>query len=428
MLTLAGVFALPGLAGLPEPTVLTIEDSVRIGLERSGRVRNAARDRKIADAAIGQVGAQVRPQVSASASYSRLDQTQSFDFGEQSMELGSLDNYAAGVSLRQLVYAGGSVRAALQAARDYRDLESYAFHRVRAGLTKDIRSAFTDLLLLREVVEVQEQALQQLRDMVQQIENRFQREDASEFDLMNARVQLRNAKPDLVAARNDLSLGRASFANLIRLDGQDFEVSGELRLQPLDDEIDALQERARRQRPEIMELELLGDLYQSDIRAETGKYLPSFHLTADYGGENPSATLTGDDGWDWRWRAGIQMSWNWLDGGLRRHSTRRKRLERDKAQEKLEDAKRGIELEVRQAHLQAIHAEEAAAASLENVELAEKSLAIAETRYKTGLATRLEYSDVQLALTRARLNRLRALRDHAQAVNRLAYAVGDYVE
>lgn len=440
---LALAVALLGAIARAEVPRYTLEDCLRIGLVRSAALRNAVRDREMAEATIGEIGAQVWPQVSAHAAYTRLDEVESVQFGDESLELGALDNYSARLSLRQLVYAGGSVRAALQAARNYRDLETYQLDQVRTTLIHEIRAGFIDLQLLDAAVGVQAQTVAQLQALVARTEARFARDQASEFDLLNARVQLRNALPDQVRAENDLAVAKAAFRNLIGLEQTEFDLKGDLEQiaqwmpPPLPEASDAavempslasLQATALGQRPELRVLERLVSLRTSDVRAEQGGYLPAIHLTADYRGENPANMLSADDDWSWRWQAGLQLSWNLLDGGLRRHTVRRKRLERDKAHETLDDARRRVELDVRQAALRLQHAEATLAAAGDNVELAERSLQIAETRYETGLTTRLEFTDVNLALSRARLNRLRALRDYGQAINALRFAMGADVE
>jgi len=81
-------------------------------------------------------------------------------------------------------------------------------------------------------------------------------------------------------------------------------------------------------------------------------------------------------------------------------------------------------LEVRQAYLALEHARELLAASGDSVALAERALAIARTRYETGLSTYIEFTDANLALSTARLVRAQALHDHAVALAQVAFACG----
>lgn len=409
-----------------EAPVYTLEECLEIGLQRAGTLKNALRDRDIAETTVGQVAAQVYPHLSARAAYTRLDERQSVTFGEQSVELGALDNYSAGLSLQQLLYSGGSVRAALQAAANYRDLESHRLDRVRSELIRDIRAAFADLLLLDGVVEVHEQTVSQLRETLDQTQRRFEQDAVSEFDLLNARVQLQNAIPDRIRAVNDRTVARTAFRNLLDLEEEHFTLSGELHAEPFEAHLHVLLDSALRRRPELAIMEKQVALREADVRAEQGAYLPRLHLNADFIGENPATVFDSGAEWDWSWRAGLQLSWNWLDGGLRRYTVRQKRLEREKALEDLDLARKAVELQVRQAWLRAGHASEALGVARENIALAEKSMRIAAQRYASGLTTRLEMTEVNLALARARLNHLRALRDHHHAVNDLSFAVGAY--
>lgn len=404
----------------------SLEDCLRIGLQRAGTLRNARRDREIADATIGQVGAQLYPHLGSSMSYRRMDERQVIEFGDQRMELGALDNYSAGVNLRQLLYSGGSVAAAVQAAEAFKDVADSQVDMVRADLIRDIHAAFYNILLLEAVVDVHEQSVELLQEMVAQTEKRFEQDTVSEFEVMNARVQLDNARPDLIRARNQLSVAKSAFRHLLQLEEEEYDIEGELLYEPFDYNARELLEIARRNRPEFKALRMQLLLKDSDIRAERGGYMPSVHLTASYSGENPPTMLATESGWEWRWTAGVQLTWDFLDGGMRRHRIRQKELEKGKAEEELDLASRYIEQEVQEAYLRMKHASEAVKASRENVALAERSLQIAATRYSSGLTTRIEYTEINLALMRARLNWLQAIRDHRQALTDIAYAVGDY--
>ena len=93
----------------------------------------------------------------------------------------------------------------------------------------------------------------------------------------------------------------------------------------------------------------------------------------------------------------------------------------------LEDA---IELEVRSALLEIEAALETLKSQEKNVEMAEEGLEIANKRYLQGYATNLEVMDAQLALTRARNNRIQALHDLSWAVAKakksMGVLLGDY--
>ncbi len=403
---------------------LTLGDCVRLGLARAIPVQNAQRDEAIAAARIGQVRAQILPDLKASGEYLRYGDLQSFDTGQGVVPLGRQDNYSASAEVRQLLYDGGSVRAAMKAARTYREKAEQETRQAEAARVRDIKLAFYRVLLAEQNVAVEEASAEQLRGLVAQAEARFRQEAASEFDLLSARVRLANQQPNLIAARRDVRVARAALRNLLMLEERDFELVGSLEFRPAGASLEAALEAGRRQRPEIQSQLSQVVLDEVDIRYERGGYLPEVSARAAYRGQNPESFISAEDDWSWRWDAGLVLEWSLFDGALRRHRVAEKTLELSKSRARLVELERSVELEIEQAWLDLVHAAEAVAASRENIGLAAKGLDIARTRHAAGLSTYLEFADANLALSTARLNHARALCAHLQAEAVLDYACG----
>ncbi|GAG16218.1 unnamed protein product, partial [marine sediment metagenome] len=83
-----------------------------------------------------------------------------------------------------------------------------------------------------------------------------------------------------------------------------------------------------------------------------------------------------------------------------------------------------IRFEVRQAVLKLNEAKESLFSQEKNVEQAQESLRIAELNFSEGLATTLDVSSVQAALTQARTNYSQALFDYVIAAAELDRAMG----
>lgn len=402
--------------------VFTLDDCLRIGVERAVAIANARRDEGIADARIRQSRAAVLPSISAHAAYTRLDKVTILDAGEEDIRMGDYDNYTASASLTQLLYSGGKAAAALKAAKLYRRYASEATALEIEAMTRRIRIGFYDVLLASAIVEVEEKSVQQLREFVRQSEQQFAVQIISEFDLLSARVRLANEIPSLIAAQNALALARSSFRNLVCLEPAAFQLAGRLALFPVDRKLADLQEHALRNRRDIVLMDTQIALIEQDVIAARGDYLPTLRAVAAYSGEKPDPFSFGQIEWGWHWNAGLTAQWILSDGGLRGGILREKTLELEKAKANRDQLARDILLEVQQAYLSMRDAAEAEAASRDNVTLAERSYAIAATRYAQGLSTYLELTDSNLALSTARLNHVRAMHAHMAAVARLSYA------
>ena len=407
--------------------VFTLPECLALGLKQAASMRNALRDEQISGARIGQVRAQVLPQLGAKGSYTRLDEVAAFEFDGDRYEMGREDNYAAGVEASQLLYSGGSVGAALKAAKLYRDVAQARIRQAENELVRDIRTGFNDILLADEQVKVQEASVAQLEDLLKQAESRFRQQTASEFDVLTARVKVANNRPLLIHARKQADLARAAFRNLVQFDPAEFDLAGELAYEPAERSLKEWQDLGEEQRPELIEQRKYLGMWEADIRSEQGGFLPQIRAFANYEGTDPESGSARDE-WAWGWNAGLSAKWDVFDGALRQHRIREKKLELDKARETLADTERQVALEIQSHYLDLQQAAETVAASRETVELAEKSLEIAKVRYDNGLATYLDYTDANLALRTARLTRLQALHDHMNSLARLQQASGEEIK
>lgn len=371
--------------------------------------------------------AQVLPELKAKGGYTRLDEAAAFEIDGERFEMGLEDNYSAGVEVSQLLYSGGAVRSALKAAKLYREVAQARVRQAKNDLVRDIRTAFNDILLEDEQVKVQEASLAQLEDLLAQAESRHRQQTASEFDVLSARVRVANARPLLIHARKQAELARARFRTLVQLEAEAFELTGELAFAQSTRSLAEWQALGLEQRPELVEQRKFLGMWEADIRAERGGYLPQIRAFAGYDGTNPESG-SARESWEWGWSAGVTAEWDVFDGALRRNRIREKSLELAKAGETLADSERQVALEIQSHYLDLQQAAETVAASRDTVELAEKSLEIAKTRYENGLATNLDFTDANLSLSIARLTRLQALHDHMNALARLQQASGEEFE
>jgi len=402
----------------------SLDDCIRIGLAESAAAANAMRDREIADTRITQARSEAVPGVALSAGYTRLDEVEEIDFGDESVEMGSLNNYEVTAELNQLLYSGGRVGAALRAAGQSREYADWQQADIESALVRDIRVGFYNILFARAAVGVREESVAQLTALLEQTEDKFKRGTASEFDVITSRVELANEKPKLIRAVNVYDLALEAFRKLIHLDEDDAEFTGELVFEPLEAELDALVGEALSSRPTLRRAEVLVCLREEDLTAARSGALPDLRAYFLYTGANSYRFVSFDDDWQWHWNAGVVCSWPLWDGGLTVGKVREKRLQVEKSRTDLDELVRAVRLEVRQAFLDMEYAEQAVETSRDNVELAEKALSIAGVRYEAGLATRLEVADANLALNSARLNWHLALRDHMAALASLEYACG----
>jgi outer membrane protein TolC len=141
-------------------------------------------------------------------------------------------------------------------------------------------------------------------------------------------------------------------------------------------------------------------------------------------------TLTPDAGGfaaqDDQWRLGASLSMNLFDAGAIRSRIRQAQAQEDAAQAQLELVQQQVALDVRTALLNLREAQERRATTAANVQQAQEALRISQVRYKAGVATNVEVTDAQVALTEAQTNQVNAEYDYLNAQAALARALGRY--
>ncbi len=405
------------------PMVYSLEDCIRVGVLQSGVARNAQRDQAIANAQMGQAYGLALPHLSLSAAYTRLDEVQEVDFGGESQPLGNLDNYDVTATVEQLLYSGGQVGAARRAAKAARAYADAARVATEAQLMHDIETRFFGILFAREVEVVQSASVDQLQAFADQMEHRAEGGVSSDFDLLRARVSLANEVPKLIAARNAFELKAAAFVSILNIPA-DGVFTGTLACADVDLSHEEMLRLALANRAVLRGSELRVQLGREDIASTRSEGRPDLRARFNYNGANSYQFVSFEEDWQWHWNAGLVLSWNIWDGALTRHAVKQKESEYEKLITDNDELFKAVKLEVRQAYLALERARQSMAASRGNVALAERALAIAQTRHESGMTTYLEFTDANLALSTARLTWFQALHDHAVSVSTVRYVCG----
>jgi outer membrane protein TolC len=172
-------------------------------------------------------------------------------------------------------------------------------------------------------------------------------------------------------------------------------------------------------------LEAQENLKQSteQIRIQRRARLPQLSLTGSY-------TLTPDTSGfaaeDHMWQVGAGLTLDVFDAGLIRSRVHEAEGARDSAAAALDQVRQSVALDVRTALATLRQAQLNRQTTAANVQQAQEALRIAQVRYRAGVATSVEVTDAQVALTQAQTNQVNAEYDYLDAEAALARAIGRY--
>jgi len=405
------------VAGLPlwghgqeaGPLRLTLEESVALALEGNESLQMVRQDRRKAHQQIREARASALPQIDLSADYTRNWQLPTFVFetpaGRQQFKIGSRNEATSALSLRQPLYTSGKVGAAIEVA--YR-FEDFAAEKVRAG-EQQVRSAveiaFYDLLLARELVRVSDQALARTRAHLEQVESWWRGGRVSEYDLLRAQVQVSEARPDSIRARNGLALAALTFKNLIGVGlERRVEVEGGFRTRTeLElDGVEGLVQLGLERRSELRQAQRQVEMLALAVRISQAGSRPSLEMSS-----RGQVQVQSDEFELWEEKArrslntGVSLKIPLFDGFRTGAQVEQARSDWERAQLALVQLRRGVELQIQQAWLELQAAGARLAARGDALGQAETGLGLATSRYARGAGTQLEIVDAQLTLTQA---------------------------
>ncbi len=421
-------FSLLLLALLPvwpawaQPPALTLEDCLELGVARSISVAKARRERVIAEKDIRRIRAQTLPSIDAAGSYTRLGEEITYA-GLENSPL-RRDHYAASVTAEQLLYKGGSVQAALRAAKSYRTRADDETRRMTTQVRRDITKAFHELAYHEEAVRVAAASVEQLARAEEEARRKFERGVLSEFEALSAQVSLANERPALIFAEHQRDTARSILRNLLYLDDDAWTLAPAWAIDPFAIDLETLRTDGLTNRWELKQARVYLHVLEADIRVTEGEYLPEIKAFATYTGADPSETDFTSDGWDWQWAAGIRATWNLWDGGARGATRIEKGLQKEIAEDAIVDLERAVTLEIETAYRGVQQALRVLESAEETVQLASKALSIAQVRLDKNLGTNLEFTDRNLELNKARLQHLGGLLAYHHALADLTYACG----
>lgn len=335
--------------------------------------------------------------------------------------LGVSDTVAIGqLSVQQILYAGGTLRRAVEASEFLEQSAEWQHRATLAEVALDTRRAYYDGLLSQALVQVARESVDTHTRHLADADHALEVGALSKFEVLRARTSLAASESELASAQ---SLAEIALLNLKRLTGvdqtADLRLIGSLEWTPLDNAVDDLVAEARAQRPEVNALQQAIEAADKQVAARQGQFRPTvgLNVAVQHMEGVPDLIPQGVI-------VGVVGQWDLYAGGRRKYEVVEAEAQARQLRHQLIEVNELIDLDVRRAFTQ-LH-EAIAKIRKEKVTVAsgQEGLALSELRFREGIGIQAETLDAELALTQARTALVRALRDYAVAAAALDTAVG----
>jgi len=310
---------------LAQQKSLTLEESIKIGLENSKDLKIASTKRNSADYKLSEVGSMFLPQFNILGNYTRLsDNIPAFEvslpFSPSPVRIAEsiYDNYTFKIGFSQPLFTGFKLLSSKNAAMYNLKAEEYDYSKEENETAFRIQSAFWNYYKATEITKVIEQTLKQIENHLNDTKNFFNQGLVSNNDVLKLEVQYSNTKLMLIEAENNLNISKMAFNKALGfdLDSQINVVVNPGELQTIEYDAKDISNEALNNRNELKSLSYRVEGSKENIKAAWSELYPSVYLTGNYYYSNPNPRFQpAVNEFNNNWDIGVTLSWNFWDWG-----------------------------------------------------------------------------------------------------------------
>ena len=425
--------ASPGFS--EEKLVLTLDDCLNLALTRNPYYLAVREKEAAARAQVRQAASRFFPSLNGQGTDILDEKVFTLEFpsmipGEppQKVKVDFTKTYQFSLALSMPLFAGGSLTSGFRQANYNLQATKEVIRQSRQETVFSVKQAFYGYLLAAKFAEVSDEAVALAEKHYQNVKNLYEVGMASKFDLLRSEVQVANLKPQLIRARNNLNVAGLGLKTLLGLNPDlTVEIKGELSYTPLETDVHEAVSRALLQRPELNQLMFQRRMAAEMVKIARAAGLPSLAIGGAYNFWTNKFNFRNKN-WENYYTVSLNLTVPIFNGfAVDAQVSQSKALLRE-----LEWMQKGlsetIRFEVEQAVLNYRQAKESLASQEKNVEQAQEAMRIAELNYSEGLATNLDVSTAQVALSQAKTNLSQALYDCVISLAQLEKAIGNGTE
>ena len=331
---------------------------------------------------------------------------------------GGKDQVAATLYVNQPLYNAG-IKPGLQYARLLQKQSDLLHTGKKTEIAALLKQTYIQVLVLNERIKLQRESLVRNEKALQDARSLLAQGRALRVDTLRAYTSVKNLEPELLKLSYSVDVGKQQLKTLTGIDpSQEIEISDSLIVPAVQGQFTETEvyAAAKQHRPDLQVLDLQQQLGDQQIKlanaatkpvvSATGQYLLQSQTNRfDYvNAYYPSTTFVG-----------VQLAVPIFSGFSNKAKIRQAKIEKKQSVIRSENASEQLRSEVKQV-VANLHETAARIQTQANVkETALLSYDMTQYRYTKGVASRLELTDAELALTAAQSNYLEAVYDYLSA-------------
>ena len=406
---------------------MSLDSAVRLALRQNPDAVVAERSVRQAEYAAKEKWSPIMPKVSSSASYSRSLKKMVMFLPEGSpmgdvLEIGADNSYDAGVTATPAAWHNVGI------GRVDRRIAEEELRQARVNIAAEVKLAYIQLLLARTSLQVMEQSVESAEATSKNVSQMAKQGMTADYDDNRAQVQVYKLRPSLMQAQQGVETAEKNLRVLLAIpEGEPLVIAASL-----EEVADQLSPAALVPESQLVEgntnLRILGlqrEKLVVQYRTVRDSYWPTLAAFFNYKVQTQANHFRFEDyHWVQTSMLGLQLSFDIFDGLAKCRQQQQLRIGADKLATQQDYLTQRLQVKAALARQQLRQSQSLMLATRKAVEIAERGVTIANTRYTSGAGTILEVTDAQMAQTQARLAYNQAVYDYLRAYFEYQQVIG----
>ena len=406
---------------------LSLGATVQAVLDANPVITNLTELTNAATSRLSQTRAGFLPQITGTATYTRIDPVVKLPFGGETLQFAPNNNYDFHVTAQYLLLDFGKNDATVRVAESQVQTAQDNITVARRDLAFNATQVYYNILFMRESIRVQDQQIASLRAHRNEMQKRVEGGVSTKFDVTTTDVRITQAENTKLDLQNQLRNQQVQLARLLHKPEQaDIPVKGRLAYEPQPVDMQTELTIAGNNRPEVKLARDAENTAALQARLIEKSNLPSLGAGVQAGGKN-GYILPDIDRIRFNTVGVLQLSVPIYDGNKNKKQRVEAAANSRAAVARTADTQEQIRADVRQA----VNNMEFSQARFNNAEQqvaqASDALTRAQGRYRYGVGQNLDVLDAETQLAQARLARAQAMYNYTLGQYQLKRATGEQI-
>ena len=402
-------------------SVFSLEDCVKIAVEKNPDIRAAVYNEKAYKSVIGQAWANYFPTISAGVDFSRTGNRYSHI---KYMPLGyrstyNTMGYVPNLSANMLIFDFGKTKARADMAKNIYGAKKEDTKENINTIIYDIKSAYFSILFAQAQIKVYEDTVKDYELQLNQAWSFYKLGKKAKLDVVTADYNLGKAKLNLVKAKNVLEVARAELSKIMGIpEYTNYELSDELSLKSFDITSENAIQMAMEARPELLSAEKTAKAAKMNLRAARREFTPNIGAFGSYSyGLGKDYNLMSS-------QIGVSLNYNALNILQTKFQVNEANAQYKRSLALYDSVRDAVYLDVKKAYLDLQTDKESIIIAKLALDQAKEQYRQVTGRYKAGVGDAIELKDGENTYLNARLDFYNAILNYNLSFANLEKEIG----